>query len=271
MQNQLQYVFNLHSQEEQEILIAALIEIGFDGFEEKENELIAYVQQSLLNENALHKTLQKHPVSFTKKVVEEKNWNAEWESNFQPVIIDDKVMVRAHFHRLVKNILYDIVITPKMSFGTGHHATTYMMVQQLLRLDTANKTVFDFGTGTGLLAILAEKLGAKYITAIDNDEWSINNATENIHQNNCTKIKLSLSDHLPLKEKFDIVLANINKNIIVDNFKSLVKIMNSNGSLVLSGLLEADESDIMKFALRNRLKSIKTMCRDKWILLWLKN
>ena len=269
MQNHVQYIFNLLTATEQEILMAELIEIGFDGFEEKENELIAYILQSLLNEDALNEILKKHPAAFSKKVIEEKNWNAEWESNFQPVVIDDKITIRAHFHQPIKNIKHDIIITPKMSFGTGHHATTYMMVEQLLQLNINNKTVFDFGTGTGVLAILSEKLGAKYITAIDNDEWSINNATENIQQNNCTKIELSLSAHLPSTEKFDIVLANINKNIITGNFKSLVNIMKPKAALVLSGLLETDDEDILNLASHNNLIHIETKRRDKWILLQL--
>ncbi len=267
MQDQLQYTFNLQNKAEQEILMAALIEIGFDGFEEKDNELIAYIQQQDFDEDAFKEILNEHPVHFTKNFLEEKNWNEEWESNFQPVIINGKVIIRAHFHQPIKNILYDIVITPKMSFGTGHHATTCMMVEQLLRLDVKNKTLFDFGTGTGLLAILAEKLGAKHVTAIDNDEWSINNATENIQQNNCERLELLMADHIITTKKFDIVLANINKNIITDNFKSLVNIMKPDACLVLSGLLETDEADIINLASVFMLKQVEIKKRDKWLML----
>ncbi len=133
--------------------------------------------------NDLTSSLQ---LSFSKTIIEETNWNQVWESNFDPVIVDDFVAVRAHFHEPIKNVQHEIVITPKMSFGTGHHATTYMMMQQMRELDFAGKNVFDFGTGTGVLAILAEKLGAQKVIAIDNDDWSIENADENVKRNNCT-------------------------------------------------------------------------------------
>lgn len=154
-----------------------------------------------------------------------------------------------------------------MSFGTGHHVTTYLMIEQLLKLNLTNKTVLDFGTGTGLLAILAEKLGAESVTAIDNDEWSINNAIENIQQNNCYKIHLLLSDHPSLLPQFDVVLANINKNVIMADFKNLYCILKANGCLVLSGLLETDEQDVLKFVSGYNLKYIETNRRNKWLLL----
>src|SRR5205085_7037613 len=138
----------------------------------------------------------------------------EWEKNFERVIIDDFVAIRAPFHKPIQKVTHEIVITPKMSFGTGHHATTFMMIQQMQDVDFKNKKVLDFGTGTGILAILAEKLGATKITAIDNDEWSISNANENIKTNNCRNIQLLLSDSPMLSQKFDVILANINKSVI---------------------------------------------------------
>jgi ribosomal protein L11 methyltransferase len=151
-----------------------------------------------------------------------------------------------------------------MSFGTGHHATTYMMIEQMRNIVFKNKTVFDFGTGTGILAILAEKLGAKSILAIDNDEWSINNAKENIEENNCRKIELVLTANLP-QNKFDIVLANINKNIILQYLKEIKDLLPANGQLLVSGLLSEDENDILNSALKFNLKHVNTSRRVKWI------
>ncbi len=155
------------SSTESEILIAQLSEIGFDGFEEGENFLLGYIADDKLNEDQLKKIISSHQLTYSKNLIEQKNWNEEWEKNFEPIIVNDFVAIRAHFHQPVKNVEHEIIITPKMSFGTGHHATTYMMMQQMPSIDFKNKNVFDFGTGTGILAILAEKLGAAKITVVD--------------------------------------------------------------------------------------------------------
>ena len=138
----------------------------------------------------LQKNIEPFQIGFSETTIEETNWNQVWESSFEPVVVDDFVAVRADFHEPIKGIKHEIVITPKMSFGTGHHATTYMMLEQMGKLDFKDKRVLDFGTGTGVLAILAEKMGAKKIIAIDNDEWSIENANENIKRNNCVAVEL---------------------------------------------------------------------------------
>src|SRR5205809_7074705 len=143
-------------------------------------------------------------------MIAEQNWNSIWEENFQPVIIQNAVAIRAHFHQPITTVQHEIIITPKMSFGTGHHATTYLMLEQMTSIDFAGKSVLDYGTGTGVLSIYAEKLGAAAITAIDNDEWSINNAAENIQQNNCKKINLALGNKPPAKHIYQVELANIN-------------------------------------------------------------
>jgi ribosomal protein L11 methyltransferase len=162
---------------------------------------------------------------------------------------------------------HEIVITPKMSFGTGHHATTFMMIQQMQEIDFSGKKVFDFGTGTGILAILAERLGAKKIIAVDNDDWSIANTAENLERNNCSKVELKKADKVTADERFDIILANINKNVILDNFSSLVKQLSSKGILLLSGLLTEDEADILaeagKFPLIFSVKSAS----NNWVAL----
>ena len=180
--------------------------------------------------------------------------------------MDNFVAVRADFHEPIKDVQYEIVITPKMSFGTGHHATTYMMMRQMREIDFKNKSVFDFGTGTGILAILAHKSGAASVTAIDNDEWSIKNAEENFQKNNCDTIVLKQRDAVLTDQTFDIILANITKNIILENFSVLSQQLNKNATLLLSGLLEDDEEDIItesrKYSLfpGTRLKEGNWLC-----------
>lgn len=261
----LQFVFNIKDEDLKEILIAQLSEIGFDGFEEKEKFLIAFIDSADFNEEEFNSIVNQYNLSFSQETVKEENWNKLWEQNFQPVIIDDEVAIRASFHQPIKNVHHEIIITPKMSFGTGHHATTYMMLEQMRAINFKEKSVLDFGTGTGVLAIYAEKLGASSITAIDNDEWSISNAAENIEQNNCSKINLMLGDKPVAKTSYQIILANINKNIITDNFKNIVEALNKEGDVLLSGLLQEDEQDILVLASTFKLKHINTFHRDKWI------
>jgi len=267
MNQYIQIEFHNISLEQSEILIAQLSEIGFDGFEEGENNLKAFIPENDFIGIAVKEIVDSQNLSFTQTAIEETNWNAVWESNFQPVIVDDFVGIRADFHEPIAGVEHEIVITPKMSFGTGHHATTYMMIQQMKDIDFVNKSVFDFGTGTGILAILAEKLGAANVFAVDYDEWSIENAAENLVRNNCSKFNLKKSDNASGEEQYDIVLTNINKNVIMDNFSLLVKQLSHKGILLLSGLLEADENDIVsdagKFPLQLKVKS----SRNNWIAL----
>jgi ribosomal protein L11 methyltransferase len=267
MNNYIEIKIENISEEQSEILIAQLNEIDFNGFEEGENFLTAFIEKENFDEDALQQIISAHQLSYQKNFIQQKNWNEEWEKNFDPVIVDDFVAIRAEFHRPIKNVEHEIIITPKMSFGTGHHATTYMMIQQMHNIDFKNTTVFDFGMGTGILAILAERLGAKNIVAIDNDEWSINNAKENIERNNCKCIQLFLSATLGSNEKFDIVLANINKNVILNNFENLKNLLSQNGQLLISGLLIEDEADILAAAVKNNLKLTARIHRNKWISL----
>jgi len=265
MSNYIEIKIENISEEQSEILIAQLNEIGFNGFEEGENFLIGFIDEQNFDEDALQLIISAHHLSYQKNFIQQKNWNEEWEKNFDPVIVDDFVAVRAEFHQPIKNIEHEIIITPKMSFGTGHHATTYMMIQQMRTIDFNNKIVFDFGTGTGILAILAEKLGAKNIIAIDNDEWSINNAKENSERNNCKRIQLFLVSELPSTEKFDIVLANINKNVILQHVKELTNLLAQSGQLLISGLLIEDETEILDVAVKIKLKPTARIHRGRWI------
>lgn len=255
------------NEEQQEILISQLSDLGAEGFEQTENLLIAYFIEISFKSYEVNELLQRH--SFHVSTIEERNWNEVWESNFQPVVVNNFCAIRAEFHEPMKDVEHEIIITPKMSFGTGHHATTYMMIEQMQQIDFKEKTVFDFGTGTGILAILAEKLGAKKITAIDVDNWSIENAKENIVRNNCSKISMSLSSQIP-DEKFDIILANINRNVILNYLQQLKNSLNKNGLLLLSGLLSSDKSDILDACKTLNLELIRESERNNWIRLLLK-
>ena len=267
----LQFAFDIKDESLKDILIAQLSDIGFNGFEEEENKLFAFIEEDDFDADKFNELILQHNLSFSKKTIAAQNWNRQWEENFQPVIIEDAVAVRAHFHQPVNNVQHEIIITPKMSFGTGHHATTYMMLEQMFSINFYDKTVLDFGTGTGVLAIYAEKLGASYVTAIDNDEWSINNAEENIQYNNCSNIHLMLAHKPPAGDVYQVVLANINKNIITDNFKNITQALGKNATLLLSGLLTEDEADILQLAAAFKLLHITTYHRDKWICMKLGN
>ena len=253
------------NEEKQEMIISQLSELGAEGFEQMENELIAYFPENKFPSYDVERIL--NDVPHTTSFLPETNWNEVWESNFQPVIVDDFCAVRAHFHRPVENVEHEILITPKMSFGTGHHATTYMMMQQMREIDFQEKTVFDFGTGTGILAILAEKLGAASVTAIDVDDWSIENARENFERNNCQNIRVSLTSLLPADVHFDVILANINRNVIIAYMETLVGLVKGNGVVLFSGLLAADESDIRLVAENNGLQFVNSIERQGWISL----
>lgn len=258
---QLEIVANEYQQEE---LIALLDEFHPSGFEQTDEKLKAYFEEEGFDRDAVMQVISGY--DYNVGTLEEQNWNALWEQNFQPVIVDDFCAVRAHFHQPIPHVAHEIIITPKMSFGTGHHATTYMMMQQMRHIDFTNKTVFDFGTGTGILAILAEKLGAEKITAIDVDDWSIENAKENFQRNDCRKIEVTLSSQLP-KEAFDIILANINRNVLLDYMEALSAIIKPGGTVLLSGLLAADETDIRKAAEKQGLLFHKKEEKNGWISL----
>ncbi len=267
MATYIQLEFQNVSPEQSDILIAQLSEIGFDGFEEEEKSLKAFIPANDFIEAAVKEIAASHILSFTQSMIEESNWNAVWESNFQPVVVDDFVGIRANFHKPITGVEHEIVITPKMSFGTGHHATTFMMIQEMQKIDFTNKSVFDFGTGTGILAILAEKLGAANVFAVDYDEWSIENAEENLARNSCSKFQLKKADNAKGDEQYDIILANINKNVILDNFSSLVKQLAPTGILLLSGLLETDEMDIFEVAKKSPLIFGRKIAMNNWIAL----
>jgi ribosomal protein L11 methyltransferase len=257
--------FNNLSKEISEILIATLSDLNYEGFEEETNTLKAFIQQSSFNQEQLTEIAKQFKLTFTTSELPDTNWNKEWESNFQPVEIESFCAVRADFHAPIKNVQHEIIITPKMSFGTGHHATTYMMIQQMQQIDFMKKHVMDFGTGTGVLAILAHQLGAGSVVAIDNDEWSIENAKENFARNNADDIDLRLANHPAADKTCDIILANITRNVIQENFALLHQYLNNHGILLLSGLLSEDENLIASLASTFNFATGKKLQKGNWI------
>ena len=251
-----------------EMLIACLAEIGYEGFEESDSTLKAYIPETGFLPDDLNILLNSYNLIYSQLVIKKQNWNQVWESNFEPVQVDDFVGIRASFHPPFTHVEYEIVITPKMSFGTGHHATTYMVMQLMRELDFKGASVFDFGTGTGILAILAEQLGAGSVLAVDNDDWCIENASENILINSCKHIDIEKISELTLARQFDIILANINRNIILDNLGNLRKAMAPGGQLLLSGLLKEDEADITNACISLGLQHKITLDRNGWIAMW---
>ncbi len=255
-----------------EILIAELGYAGFESFVENEEGVIAYIQKEDYKDAILNDifilTNDEFKIEFIKEEIEQVNWNAEWEKNFNPILIENTVYIRAPFHDKLPSIKYDIVIEPKMSFGTGHHQTTHMMVKHLLNLDLKDKTVLDMGCGTGVLAILAEMKGAKKLDAIDIDNWCYLNSIENIDRNNCTKISVFEGDaSLLLNKKYDIIIANINRNILINDMKTYTNSLNEHGVILLSGFYQEDipliDAEISKYDLK--LQTIEEM--KNWVAL----
>lgn len=267
MPNTIQITINTGHSAVAEELIAHLSFMDFDGFEERDSKLISYIKEENLDVDLLNLLISRYKLKYEKSVIEDQNWNALWESNFEPVEVDDFCGIRAEFHPSFTDKEYEIIITPKMSFGTGHHATTYMMISEMRKINFINRTVADFGIGTGVLAILAEKLGSRGVWATDNDDWSIENAAENIEKNGCKNVKIEKAEGFRGNQQFDIILANINKSVITANADDLLLRLKNQGVLLLSGLLQNDEKDIIDiFTLRN-LQHISTLIKNQWICL----
>ena len=252
-----------------EILISQLGEIGFDMFEENEKGFSGYIITENYDEKKLKdvELLNANTFCTVQWNVEEiktVNWNEEWEKNFEPVKVKN-VFIRAPFHAQNKNAEIEIIIQPKMSFGTGHHATTAMIVQHILELDLKNKTVLDMGCGSGILGILAAMLGAKSVVGIDNDDICITNSMENIETNKIKTMHVELGDAKTLSGKsFDFIIANINRNILVSDIAHYAKAMNKNAVLVVSGFYEDDEKIITDEFSKHQLTKTKKLVKDNW-------
>ena len=266
MRNFIKIEIDPASADEAEILIAELSENDFYAFEHNENVLVAYIREEDFNEEKLKSLLPKSAV-YECSVIADRNWNEEWESQLQPVIINDFAGIRASFHETLEKVEHEIIITPKMSFGTGHHATTFLMVEQMEKINFKNKTVLDFGTGTGILAILAEKLGAASIIAIDNDEWSINNALENIEANHCKRINLEKRNNIEGLSFVNIILANINFNVLTENAKTLSMLLQPGSLLIISGFLLKDEESIATAFVKNHFLQKERDQKNEWVVM----
>jgi ribosomal protein L11 methyltransferase len=269
----IQYTFTVTPPEPgSDILIALLADLGFESFSTTDTGLEAYIQEEFDNEEDL-KTISfdDFSFSFVRTVIPKTNWNEEWEKNFSPVYVDDLVCIRAHFHPKSENAKHDIIITPKMSFGTGHHDTTWLVSKTMFELDFKDKTVLDMGCGTGILAILAKQLGANKITGIDIDDWSIENSVENAGINDASEIGFKRGDATLLPEEtFDVILANINKNVLKKDLPSYFKSLKKNGSLLLSGFFTADVEELKQLATELDFSFEKSYNKNEWAVIKLK-
>ena len=256
-----------------EILIAQLSEMGFESFVENENGIRAYIQAQLFNLELFEQikllTIPNVDIDFKHNLIKDQNWNETWEKNyFEPIIVKDKCLIRSTFHKNTPETEFEILIDPKMSFGTGHHETTFLMLEEILELDLQDKTILDMGCGTGVLAILSDKKGANSVDAIDIDEWCFNNSLENIKLNSSINIKVQQGDKKLLGNKsYDIIYANINKNILLADIHVYVANINKGGSLLLSGFYTEDFSDINKLATSDGLKLINKKEKNNWLIL----
>jgi len=252
-----------------EVVLAVLSELGFESFVEREHGLEAYIQESdwtpdLLD--ALYPLSENgFDIGWSLLAIPPENWNAVWESDFQPIVIEDKCAVRAHFHDPI-DVPYELVITPKMSFGTGHHQTTYMMLNYLLQHPPKGHSLLDMGCGTGVLAILAEKLGAVSINAIDVEPWCYQNTVENIATNGCKNITPAEGDRsqIPPKE-FNTILANINMNVLLLDIPLYTEQLKEDGSLFLSGFFTQDIPAIESKANQYGLRLVDFQNKDNWV------
>lgn len=256
-----------------DILIAELSDQAYDGFLETEQGFETYCDATAFDESLLRHVFDKYQtqvtISYTLEEVEEQNWNEDWEKNFEPIIVEDQCVVRASFHAAQPSYPYEIVINPKMSFGTGHHATTYLMLLQQLAIEQQDRRVMDVGCGTGILSIMAVKRGASYVLAFDIDEWAVSNGQENIVLNHCDSVELwqgtvaQVGDRKP----FDLILANINRNVLLEEIPYYVRHLSDRGQLLLSGFYEEDIPAITQVATSQGLTLARQMARDTWACL----
>lgn len=254
-----------------EILIAELGYAGFESFVETQEGVTAYIQKDEWNAFILEEiqilNSDEFNISYEFNEIEQTNWNAEWEKNFKPIVVDNLVTVRAPFHDK-PTTKYDLIIEPKMSFGTGHHETTHMMIQHILKNDFVGKSVLDMGCGTGVLAILAEKVGAEQLHAIDIDHWCYLNSIENCQRNSCNNITVYEGDVKLLQGKaYDVIIANINRNILLADIPQYAECLNTSGSLFLSGFYMDDIPLIEAECSKHMLKLKETIQRGEWVSL----
>ena len=256
-----------------EILMAELAEIGFDTFEENQNGFHAYIEEAQMDFEATKSLLEQYaglsPIHYGMQKIARENWNQTWESNYPPIVIGDQILVKTPFHQIEEDFKVVLTIIPKMSFGTGHHATTSQMLSMLLAHPPEKARVVDAGTGTGILAIMAEKLGAEDILGFDNDPWCIENSAENYVLNHCGKCRSVLASSLSELnlQPVEVILANINKNVVLKELPAYAAGLKPGGSLFLSGFFTEDCPDIQNLANESGLQQVDSMAHDNWACL----
>ncbi|MFZ6053227.1 50S ribosomal protein L11 methyltransferase [Halocola ammonii] len=255
-----------------EILVAELGEIGYESFVDTETGMEAYIQKPEFDKSALNdlqtSNLEGVELSFDIENVPDQNWNATWEENFSPIDVDGKCYIRAPFHEAPKEGVLDLIIQPQMSFGTGHHATTFLMAKKLMAIDLQSKAVLDMGCGTGVLAILAQKRGASKVLAVDIDHWSYENTIENAKLNGAESIEILEGGVEQIRgRKFDVIIANINRNVLVNDMSAYVATLNTGGYLLLSGFFTVDNQILEKACAEHGLQKVGEEEKDTWSLL----
>ncbi|MCP4457090.1 MAG: 50S ribosomal protein L11 methyltransferase [Cytophagales bacterium] len=252
-------------EELRDIVLAELSQLSFSTFEETDSGISAYCGEDEWDERDVENVIGKHnSCSYTYEQIAKTNWNEEWEKNYDPIAISDQCLVRATFHE-PSNVPYEIIINPKMSFGTGHHATTHLVLEYQLSLDHQNKKVMDVGCGTGVLAILAEKRGASSVLAFDIEDWCVENSEENCTLNSCVGIMVEQMEIAAVHDMdFDIILANITKGIHRDQMSAYYKRLSKNGHLIMSGFYGNDVDDLREVAEQQELEFVETKTRNEW-------
>lgn len=272
---EFKFIFKPKNEIVSDILMSVLGDVGFESFVEEDDVLKAYIQQSLFNKEELQTSINQFPIEvdaidYTYTEAEDKDWNEEWEKNFfKPIIIDDLCAIHSTFHTDIPKVKYDIIINPQMAFGTGHHETTSLILNELLQMDLQNKAVLDMGCGTSILAILASKRGAKPITAIDIDSWCVDNSKDNCQLNQITDIDVKLGDASILKDEkpFNLVIANINRNILLQDMDKYVQVLQEKGKLLMSGFYTEDIAILQEKAESLGLHFVKTNHKNNWACL----
>ena len=253
-----------------DIIMSDLGDVGFESFVDTDTGLKAYIPKPDFDENAVKRVIdnvENCSVTYAVEEMPDENWNAVWESTHEPVLVEDFCWVYAPFHSINTEVKYNILIEPKMGFGTAHHSTTYMMLSFLRDEELEGRKVLDMGSGTGVLAILAKMKGAAETDAIDNDEWAYRNALENVEANGCTGINVLLGDAQLLNEKglYDVVIANINRNILLRDMHAYIEHLNTSGTLLLSGFYEHDIPSIRQEAEKNGMAFESFRERNEWV------